>query len=453
MHDTQDPVFDAAPTPMAQLDRALCFVRVNPAYAAATGDPGTDLPDQAYFDTCPDIEIQALFCHARDTGVALSIPGSPASDHDAARRRDGCWDRTLTPLKNPAGAVTGLLLTLRDATPREHAIAAMTARKRAERDLQLAHSAISKSSTCFYWLSPQGHFATESYHRRRDGTIIPIEANANYGSVGDEEYTFCFVQDISERRAAEQKIRSLAFYDALTGLPNRRLLMDRIQQALGASARSGSYGAVLFIDLDNFKCLNDSMGHEIGDLLLREVGERLRTIVCEADTVARLGGDEFVVMVPALSTEPYSAESLAGSVADRALDLLNRPYRLRDHEHSTSCSIGISLFNGRYDLDDGVIRVRGEPERDLAALGRVADRIFQAVTQDRPQALGRGGEPHRRGLVQAEVDASGLDESQVLGDQRASAPASTSTAGWGPVWSLARLSNCSVSLRARSMPA
>ena len=111
--------------------------------------------------------------------------------------------------------------------------------------------------------------------------------------------------DITERKAAEEEIQYLAFYDPLTRLPNRRLLLDRLKQALVSSARSGREGALLFIDLDNFKNLNDTLGHDIGDLLLQQVTQRLEACIRKGDTVARLGGDEFVVMLLDLSDQTH----------------------------------------------------------------------------------------------------------------------------------------------------
>src|SRR5208283_1028946 len=122
-----------------------------------------------------------------------------------------------------------------------------------------------------------------------------------------------FYRDITERKTAEEQIKQLAFYDPLTGLPNRRLLMDRLQQALVGGARTRQGGALLFVDLDNFKLLNDTCGHDTGDLLLREVALRLTASVRQSDTVARLGGDEFVILLENLSNNTERATSEARS--------------------------------------------------------------------------------------------------------------------------------------------
>jgi diguanylate cyclase (GGDEF)-like protein len=151
--------------------------------------------------------------------------------------------------------------------------------------------------------------------------------------------------DITLRKAAEEEIRSLAFYDPLTRLPNRRLLLDRLQQALAASARSGRQGALLFLDLDHFKALNDSAGHDQGDLLLQLVAQRLTTCIREGDTVSRFGGDEFVIMLVDLSALPEESLPQAETVAQKILATLGLAYDLAGRPYWTSASIGITLFS------------------------------------------------------------------------------------------------------------
>ena len=172
------------------------------------------------------------------------------------------------------------------------------------------------------------------------------------------------------RKAAENEIQSLAFYDPLTHLPNRRLLLDRLRQALASSARSGREGALLFIDLDNFKTLNDTLGHDIGDLLLQQVAERLTSCVREGDTVARLGGDEFVVMLEDLSEHDLEAAAQAEVIGEKILATLNQFYHLGTHEHHSTPSIGITLFN--------------DHERDIEELLKQADiAMYQAKKSGR----------------------------------------------------------------------
>ncbi|MEO6291895.1 MAG: diguanylate cyclase, partial [Burkholderiaceae bacterium] len=162
-----------------------------------------------------------------------------------------------------------------------------------------------------------------------------------------------YFRDVTERKVAEEKIHHLAFYDALTELPNRRLLLDRLTQALADSVVTAEFGALMFIDLDNFKILNDTLGHPKGDLLLQKVAARLRTCVHKTDTVARLGGDEFVVMLQNLGGDAEAAARKAQVVADKVLATLREPHDLAGHQHYSTGSIGITAFTAQHaDLSD-----------------------------------------------------------------------------------------------------
>lgn len=146
-------------------------------------------------------------------------------------------------------------------------------------------------------------------------------------------------REIQERRLAEEQVRHLAHHDALTGLPNRRLLEDRLEQALVRAKRQHLLVAVLFVDLDRFKLVNDTLGHRVGDLLLQAVATRLRELLREGDTVARVGGDEFVLVLP----DMHSTDA-TGDIAQKLLDALAQPYRIDSHELLATPSIGISIF-------------------------------------------------------------------------------------------------------------
>ncbi|MGV3678253.1 MAG: EAL domain-containing protein [Acidovorax sp.] len=154
-------------------------------------------------------------------------------------------------------------------------------------------------------------------------------------------------RDITERKRAEAEIQRLAFYDELTKLPNRRLLLDRLERVATACEREGQHGALLFLDLDNSKGINDTMGHEWGDRLLVQVGDRLRASVRATDTVARLGGDEFVVVLAGLSSEETGAAVESEAVAQKVLQALNEPYDMDGSELHSTPSIGIALFRNR----------------------------------------------------------------------------------------------------------
>ena len=169
---------------------------------------------------------------------------------------------------------------------------------------------------------------------------------------GSMDYFIASLDDISNRKLMEEQVRQLAFYDVLTKLPNRRLLHDRLTQALAISKRTGRYGAIMFMDLDNFKPLNDSHGHDVGDLLLIEVAQRLTSGIREVDTVARFGGDEFVVMINELETNKDEATSHATLVAEKILELLGAPYVMTVFDgigeklitHHCTASIGVVMF-------------------------------------------------------------------------------------------------------------
>ena len=195
----------------------------------------------------------------------------------------------------------------------------------------------------------------EIWNRRKNGEIYPelLTITAVVGKDGAITNYICAFFDITERKQAEEKIHNLAFYDPLCQLPNRRLLFDRLHQAVTSSSRNKTCAALLFVDLDNFKILNDTRGHDVGDLLLIEVGQRLRASIRESDTLARLGGDEFVVLLEGLSHDRSEAAVQAREVGEKMLIDISQPYMLKGVEHYSTASIGISLFaNYRQNLDD-----------------------------------------------------------------------------------------------------
>ncbi len=182
--------------------------------------------------------------------------------------------------------------------------------------------------------------------------------------------------DITARKQAEEDIHNLAFYDALTKLPNRRLFIDRASAALIASTRHNNYGAILFIDLDNFKPLNDTFGHDYGDLMLMEVCVRIKSRVRQIDTVARFGGDEFVVLIEAFSNEREDATHKVALVAEKIREVLNQPYMLKGHEHHSSTSIGISLFHGNDEPLEILIEHADNAMYQVKKSGRNGVRFF-----------------------------------------------------------------------------
>ncbi len=197
-------------------------------------------------------------------------------------------------------------------------------------------------------VTTHGEWSGEMTKQHRDGTVIDTEGRWTLvrSDSGESDSVLAISTDIRERKSTEREIQRLAFYDALTGLPNRMLLMDRAHHALAQATRSGAGGAMLFIDLDNFKTLNDTLGHDKGDLLLQQVAQRLQTCVRGSDTVARLGGDEFVVMLGAQSGGAPERAMEARAVAEKILTILAMPYQLGNHHYRTTPSIGIAPFTG-----------------------------------------------------------------------------------------------------------
>jgi diguanylate cyclase (GGDEF)-like protein/PAS domain S-box-containing protein len=197
-------------------------------------------------------------------------------------------------------------------------------------------------------INTTGAWEGEIWNRRKNGEVYPehLTINAVKDSGGQVANYVATLTDITLRKATEDEIKRLAFYDPLTGLPNRRLLLDRLQHALLSNTRSNKKAALLFIDLDHFKSLNDTLGHDVGDLLLQQVANRLSTCMRKSDTVARFGGDEFVVMLADLSEDQSEATQQAQAVGKKILTVMNQPYQLGEHEHYSSPSIGVTLTQG-----------------------------------------------------------------------------------------------------------
>jgi diguanylate cyclase (GGDEF)-like protein/PAS domain S-box-containing protein len=227
-------------------------------------------------------------------------------------------------------------------------------------------------------LQETGVWKGELWNRRKNGEIYPesVTITAVTGADGQVTHYVATMHDISERKAAEETIRNMAFYDALTQLPNRRLLMDRLQQAQALSARNRAYSALLFIDLDKFKLLNDQHGHDKGDLLLQQVARRLQQCVRESDTVSRLGGDEFVLLLEALSVDVDEARAQAERVGAKVLATLNEDYDLGGLAYHSTPSVGVALFQGRENSGDDLLKQADLAMYNAKAAGRNQLRFF-----------------------------------------------------------------------------
>lgn len=197
------------------------------------------------------------------------------------------------------------------------------------------------------WSLTAAAAVNETTALRADGSEFPVELKISNLMLDDQSIYVGVVRDLTERKKAEAEIERLAYYDSLTGLPNRLLFRDRLTQVFASSEREGQHGALVYIDLDDFKTINDSAGHSVGDELLRQVAKRLEGARKRWDTVARLGGDEFVIILKGFSEDPTRAATQVEKVCERFRAVLNLPYSLSHGEYSGSPSIGIALFMGQ----------------------------------------------------------------------------------------------------------
>jgi len=217
--------------------------------------------------------------------------------------------------------------------------------------------------------------------KKKDGESLWVRMSATPMVLDNESCMMCVMKDVSDAKAAEDEIRKLAFYDSLTQLPNRRLLLDLLRQTPGARKRDHSRKALLFVDLDNFKTLNDTLGYKTGDLLLQEVAIRLSACIRNTDTVARLGGDEFVAMIEDLSEVAEEAAAQAAAIAEKILVAIDAPYQLPSHEWRGSCSIGITVFGDQRDSAEEVLQQADIANYQAKATGRNTVHFFAPALQ------------------------------------------------------------------------
>ncbi|MGZ5198188.1 MAG: sensor domain-containing protein [Telluria sp.] len=229
-----------------------------------------------------------------------------------------------------------------------------------------------------------GEWRGEIAKRRKDGRRVTVESHLTLvrGDDGQPQSVLEIETDITQRKHDEHAILSLAFFDPLTRLPNRRLLLDRLRHAVATTKREGRGGALLFIDLDNFKTLNDTLGHDMGDQLLLQVARRLEARVPRgSDTVARHGGDEFVIVLEDLSTDQVEAAAQAELVAEKLLGAFNEPFQLDGHLHHSSPSIGVALFNKDMKDVDELLKRADLAMYQAKAAGRNTIRFFDLRMQ------------------------------------------------------------------------
>jgi diguanylate cyclase (GGDEF)-like protein/PAS domain S-box-containing protein len=228
-----------------------------------------------------------------------------------------------------------------------------------------------------------GSWQGEVLSRRKNGQVYLtlMHITAVYGDDGALTNFVLTFADLTEQKAAEKEINDLVFFDPLTGLPNRRMLMDRLKHALALGNRNQRQDALLYIDLDNFKTLNDTMGHGKGDMLLQQTSTRLRACIRDCDTVARIGGDEFVVMLEGLNRNATEAAAEAEVIAKKILNSLNRPYQLADTSFQGSASLGIALFVEHPESVDDLLKRADLAMYQAKSSGRNTLQFFDPAMQ------------------------------------------------------------------------
>ncbi|MBT9513481.1 MAG: EAL domain-containing protein [Acidovorax sp.] len=247
-----------------------------------------------------------------------------------------------------------------------------------------------------------------------DGKLKPVEVSGIFVDGG----RLITMQDLSQHKAAEEEINNLAYYDPLTRLPNRRLLMDRLQQALATSARHQRSGALLLLDLDNFKTLNETRGHDSGDNLLLQVAHRLRSCVHEDDTVARQGGDEFVVVLEDLGDSPEEAAARGEEVGQRILSVLREPYQLDGDAHHSSLSMGVTVFSGMRETVDELLKRADLALYQAKDAGRDTLRFYDPRMQAAVSARAALELDMRAGLAQGQFELyyqPQIDRGRIIG--------------------------------------
>ena len=456
-------LIDHAPVALAQFDRQMRYLAVSRAWREQYRLGDQELVGRSHYEVFPEIPEQWRDVHRRAlAGETLR------SERDRFLRADGTlqWLRwEVQAWRTDAGEIGGIVIFTEDITQRcqteesllvygnafmhsgepllisDHAnriIAVNEAFTEATgytleevrgRDPSLLASGLTPEDTyrdLWQKLADTGRWHGELWDRRKNGEIYPklasISAIRNEG--GEITHHIASFRDISEAKAAGDKIVRLAYYDPLTELANRRLLTDRLKHAVQAAARTAEFGAVLYIDLDNFKTINDTLGHEQGDLLLQKSAGRILAVVREGDTVARVGGDEFIVLLEGLGTEQERAALATKTVGDKLLDALARPFSLAGRIVASSASIGISLWRGTPQIDAQDLLKRADLAMyESKKAGRNVLRFFEPAMQVEVERRSRLESRLREALeqehfvlyYQGRVDAYGrLDAAEAL---------------------------------------
>lgn len=392
-------LIEAIPSPMFYKDAQARYLGCNSAFETFIGQPATELLGKTPHEIAPQVLADQYL--AADRAI-LDQPGKQIYE-SAVRHADGQMHHVIfhkATFTHPDGSVGGLVGVMLDITERtrmendlrqaatvfdniaegvtisesdgtiiavNRAFSSITGYDRVEAIGQNPRMFQSgRHDHQFYtdmWaaITRHGRWQGEVWNRRKTGEVYPqwLSITAVHAPQGPTTHYVATFSDITYQKQNEERIQLLAFSDPLTGLPNRRLLLDRLAHALIVSLRNQRRGALFFIDLDDFKGLNDTRGHYIGDLLLQQVAQRLVACVSAGDTVARFGGDEFVVMLEGLNPDALQAVQHAEAVGNTILLALNEPYVLLDSVHHNTPSVGVALF--------------GEPQGSVEELLKQAD--------------------------------------------------------------------------------
>lgn len=392
-------LIEAIPSPVFYKDAQARYIGCNSAFEAFIGQPAAQLLGKTPHDIAPPALADRYL--AADRAI-LDHPGKQIYE-SAVRHANGQMRQVMfhkATFTDPDGSVGGLVGVMLDITERtrmendlrqaatvfdniaegvtiterngtiiavNRAFSTITGYARTEvigQNPRMFQSG--RHDRRFYaemWatIHAHGRWQGEVWNRRKTGEVFPqwLSITAVHSPQGEVTHYVATFSDITHQKQNEERIQLLAFSDPLTSLPNRRLLLDRLEHALIVSTRNQRRGALFFIDLDDFKGLNDTRGHYMGDLLLQQVAQRLVACVSEGDTVARLGGDEFVVMLEGLSRDTLEAVQQAETMGNTILQALNQPYVLQDSVHHNTPSIGVALF--------------GEPQGSVDELLKQAD--------------------------------------------------------------------------------
>jgi diguanylate cyclase (GGDEF)-like protein/PAS domain S-box-containing protein len=255
-------------------------------------------------------------------------------------------------------------------------------------------------------IAQNGVWEGEIWNRRKNGEVFPewLTVSAVHDAQGDISNYVASLTDISERKSAEQKIQHLAFFDPLTGLPNRRLLRDRLQQAIILCSRKDYHAALVFLDLDDFKNVNDLYGHQVGDELLCQVAERLKQSTRELDTVARLGGDEFVILLEELEPHAEEAAAQVERIGSKLLNALRDPYQVNGQRFHNSASLGVVLFNDESKTADELMQQADLSMYNAKASGKNSLRFYDPQMQVAVSMRLKLERDIRRGLAEGEFE-------------------------------------------------